>query len=111
MYLVLNVIRRFARRSQWLARRLWIIALADVALLTRSHWKRLEPEERRRLRELARKAKLRPSKNLTARERREATALLDKMGHAELAGSAMKRFVPLPGVGKTAEYAVRRSSR
>ena len=111
MYLVLNVLRRFARRSRWLARRLWIIALADIALLTRSHWKRLEPEERRRLRELIWKAKLRPSKNLSARERRQAAQLLDKMGHAELAGSAMKRFVPLPLVGKSAEYAVRRSSR
>ena len=111
MYILLNVIRRFARRSRWLARRLWIIALADVALLTRSHWKRLEPEERRRLLELARKAKLRPSKNLSARERREASQLLDKLDYAEFTGSAVKRFVPLPLVGKSAEYAVHRSTK
>jgi hypothetical protein len=111
MPVALNVVRRFARRSSWLARRLWIIALADVALLTRRHWKRLEPEERRRLGELMRKAKLRPSKNLSARERREASELLDKMGYAELAGGAVKRFVPLPLVGRTTEHVVRRTNR
>jgi len=111
MLVALNVARRFGRRSSWLARRLWIIALADVALLTRSHWKRLEPEERRRLRELIRKAKLRPSKKLSARERREASELFDKMGYAELAGGAVKRFVPLPLVGRTTEHMVRRTKR
>ena len=37
---------RFARRSRWLAQRLWLVAAAEIALISRSHWRRLEPEER-----------------------------------------------------------------
>ena len=86
--------RRLAVRSRWLARRLWVVMLADVAWTTRRHWKRLEPDERRRLFELARKSEGRPAKNLTARERREASELLDKLGHLEYAGSVAGIVLP-----------------
>jgi hypothetical protein len=74
-------------RSRWLARRLWLIAVAEGALVSWRHWKRLEPRERGRLLELAKKSKARPAKNLSKGERREAEVLLDKLGHLELAGS------------------------
>jgi hypothetical protein len=86
--------RRLAVRSRWLAKRLWVVMLADVALATRRHWKRLEPDERRRLFELARKSEGRPKRNLTARERREASELLDKLGHIEYAGSVAGIVLP-----------------
>lgn len=86
--------RRIAMRSKWLARRLWIIALADVLLTTRRHWVRLEPEDRKRLLELAKKSQGRPGKNLSARERREANDLLDEMGHIEYAGSVAGIVLP-----------------
>jgi hypothetical protein len=35
--LVGGIGRRAARRSKWLARRMWIVGLAEVALLTRWH--------------------------------------------------------------------------
>ena len=79
--------RRVAMRSRWLARRLWLIAVAEGAWVSWGHWKRLEPEERKRLLGLAKKSKGRPSKNLSKGERREAEVLLDKLGHFELAGS------------------------
>jgi hypothetical protein len=86
--------RRLAMRSKWLARRLWIIALADVLLTTRRHWVRLEPDDRRRLLELAKKSEGRPGKNLSAKERREANDLLDELGHIEYAGSVAGIVLP-----------------
>jgi hypothetical protein len=80
-------------RSRWLARRLWVIAVADVALTGRRHWKRLEPEERDRLIALARKSRGRPS-NLSPCERGEANELLDKLGHIELIGSVAAIVLP-----------------
>jgi len=85
--------RRLAMRSRWLARRLWVIAVADVALTTRRHWKRLEPEEQDRLLALARKSRGRPSR-LSGAERREASELLDKLGHVELIGSIASIVLP-----------------
>ena len=86
--------RRIAMRSKWLARRLWVIALADVLLTTRRHWVRLEPDERKRLFELAKKSEGRPGKNLSEKERREANDLLDKLGHIEYAGSVAGIVLP-----------------
>src|SRR5262245_41924955 len=77
---------RFARRSKWLAQRLWLISLAESSWAAWTHWHRLEPRERGRLVALARKSKGRPSK-LSKRERRELDGLLEKLGHAELAGT------------------------
>jgi len=94
MGLIARIGRRIASRSRWLARRLWLIAAAEVGLVARRHWKRLEPDERNRLFALARKSKGRPSRNLSASERREASGLLDKLGHLELAGSVAAIVLP-----------------
>jgi hypothetical protein len=94
--------RRLARRSEWLARRLWIVMVADVLLTSHRHWRRLDDKERARLLVLARKSKLRPDENLTARERREAKALLDKLGHIELAGNVAGIVLPFRPLSRLA---------
>jgi hypothetical protein len=86
--------RGLALRSRWLARRLWLVLVADVLLTTRRHWKRLDEDERKRAIELAKESKGRPSKNLTARERREARALLDKFNYVEYGGSVASSVLP-----------------
>jgi hypothetical protein len=98
---------RFARRSRWLAKRLWVVAAAEIALITRSHWRRLEPEERRRLIELARKSKGRPS-NLSSRERREAAKLLEKLDYAQLGGNVASTLLPFRPVGRLVEFGLGR---
>lgn len=101
--------RRVAMRSRWLARRLWVIAAADVALVTRRHWKRLDASERERLLAITRKWKGRNS-NLTAKERREAEQLLDKLGHIELAGTAAGIVLPFRPLSRLATMIVERRS-
>lgn len=86
--------RKLAMRSKWLARRLWIVIVADLLLTGRRHLQRLDDGEATRLVALAWKSQGRPSKNLSEAERREATALLDKLGHIELAGSAARIVLP-----------------
>lgn len=88
-------------RSKWLAKRLWVVMVADVLLTSRRHWQRLDGPERARLFDLAKKSKGRPKKNLTAKERREGNELLDKAGHIEYAGSVagiVLPFRPLTGL-------------
>jgi hypothetical protein len=89
-------------RSRWLAQRLWLIAAADAALVARRHWRRLEPDERERLVRLARKSGGRPSKNLSASERREADELLQKLGHVELIGSIAAIVLPFRPLSRLA---------
>lgn len=80
-------------RSRWLARRLWLVAVAESGWVAWRHWHRLEPIERRRLLSLARKSQGRPSR-LSAAERREADGLLEKLGHMELVGSVAASWLP-----------------
>jgi len=80
-------------RSKWLAKRFWIVMVADVLLTSRRHWKRLDGPERARLFDLAQKSKGRPS-NLSAKERKEGSELLDKAGHIEYAGSVAGVVLP-----------------
>jgi hypothetical protein len=94
--------RRLVLRSRWLARRLWLVMVADVGLAGRRHWKRLDPPERERLIALARKSRGRPRLNLSARERREASELLDKLGHIELAGSVAEIVLPFRPLSRIA---------
>lgn len=89
-------------RSQWLARRLWLVMVAELGWIGFRHWRRLEPDERSRLIALARKSNGRPSKNLSARERREATELLDKLGHVELVGSVAATVLPFRPLSRLA---------
>ncbi len=102
--------RRFARRSRWLAERLWLIAALEAAWMANSHWRRLDPEERARLRELARKSRGRPSK-LTERERAEASALLHKLDYAELGGNVTGIFLPFRPLARMVEFALGRVGR
>jgi hypothetical protein len=111
MGLIGGLTRRVARRSRWLAERLWFIAVAEVAWTSWGHWRRLEPDERDRLVFLARKSKGRPSKHLTERERREATELLDKLGHIELAGSIARTVLPFRPLSSSAEWYLQRRHR
>jgi hypothetical protein len=99
--------KRVLRRSRWFARRLWLIAAAEVALATYRHWRRLDPDERSRMVELVRRSKGRPSR-LTDREADELEALLEKLGHIELVGDVAAIVIPFRPVGRTIEYALRR---
>ncbi len=108
MGIVGNLGRRTLRRSRWLAERLWMVAVAEVAWSSWGHWRRLTPDERDRLVHLARKSKGRPGKHLSARERREAEDLLDKLGHIELAGSVARTLLPFRPLSSSAEWYLQR---
>jgi hypothetical protein len=111
MRLAGSIGRRFARRSRWFAERLWLIAVAEVAWTSWGHWRRLEPDERDRLVQLARKSKGRPGKNLSPRERREIEDLLDKLGHIELAGSVARTLLPFRPLSSSAQWALEHRHR
>ncbi len=102
--------RRAAARSRWLAERLWFIAAIEVAWLANRHWRRLEPDERRRLRELIRKSRGRPSR-LSPSEREEAQELIRKLDYAELGGSVATTLLPFRPVGRLVEFALGRAHR
>jgi hypothetical protein len=102
--------KRVLRRSRWFARRLWLIAAAEVVLTTYRHWRRLEPEERSRMIELVRKSKGRPSK-LSNREADELEALLEKFGHVELIGDVAAITIPFRPVSRAVEFALRRRDK
>jgi tellurite resistance protein len=74
-----------ADRGRWLARGAWLLAAAEVVLAIRNHISdRLSEKERRRMLEIVRSSKGRPS-NLSDRERKELRALLAKVEPRELA--------------------------
>jgi hypothetical protein len=78
-----------------------LLAAAQVVMLARRHWHRLEPTERRRLLTLVRVAGGRRGK-LTPGERLELARLIAKADPKLFAGLVVKQFspVPLPGLGK-----------
>jgi len=68
-----------AARARWLARGVWLLAAAEVVVAVRNHITgRLTDKERRRMVEIVRSSKGRPS-NLSDRERKELRALLAKV--------------------------------
>ncbi|HEY3192687.1 MAG TPA: hypothetical protein VGJ61_07880 [Solirubrobacterales bacterium] len=74
-----------AARGRWLARGAWLLAAAEVVLAVRNHITgRLSEKERKRMVEIVRSSKGRPS-NLSDRERRELRSLLAKVEPRELA--------------------------
>jgi hypothetical protein len=99
-----------ARRTRFLAGRLWLIAAFEIGWIARRHWRRLEPEERRRLIELARKSKGRPSK-LSERERREAAELLEKLDYAELGGNVAATVLPFRPFARLVQFGLGRPMR
>jgi hypothetical protein len=67
-----------AARGRWLARGAWLLAAAEVVVALRDHiTSRLSEKERRRMVEIVRSSRGRPS-NLSDRERRELQSLLAK---------------------------------
>ena len=101
---------RLGRRSRWLAERLWLVAAIEVAWLANSHWRRLDRNERRRLRELILKSRGRPSR-LTASERRQANELLRKLDYAELGGNVAAVLLPFRPLSRLVQPALRRVGR
>jgi hypothetical protein len=73
-----------ATRARWLARGAWLLAAAEVVVAIRDHIAgRLSERERRRMVEIVRSSKGRPS-NLSDRERKELQSLLAKVEPREL---------------------------
>jgi hypothetical protein len=72
-----------------------LLAIGEVALLARSHIRRLDPQERRRLIELLRKGRGR-SANLSVAERDDLQALIAKTEPRLFAGTAADLLSPIP---------------
>jgi hypothetical protein len=72
-----------------------LLAAGEVAMLARQHISRLTPDERRRLYELVRSGRGRPS-NLSAQERSELSVLIAKVEPRVFAGEAVERLSPVP---------------
>jgi tellurite resistance protein len=73
-----------AARGRWLARGAWLLAAAEVVVAVRDHVAtRLSERERRRMVEIIRSSKGRPS-NLSDRERKELQSLLAQVEPREL---------------------------
>jgi hypothetical protein len=85
-----------AARGKWLARGAWLLALAEVAVVVKSHFDRLDQKERNRLVEIVKTSKGRPS-NLDDKERRELRQLIEKIGPGELGRSMATRFTGFAG--------------
>jgi hypothetical protein len=99
--------RRFARRSRWIAERLWIVAAIELGWLANRHWRRLDNDERRRARELLVKSRGRPSR-LSARERREAEAILRKLDYPGFGARAAGILLPFRPAERAIEFALKR---
>jgi hypothetical protein len=85
-----------AARGRWLARGAWLLAAAEVVVAVRNHLTdRLTGKERKRMVEIVRSSKGRPS-NLSDRERRELRGLLGKVEPGELA----KKVATSPFAGR-----------
>ena len=99
--------RRFARRSRWLAERLWVIAALEIGWLAGHHWRLLDRRERHRARELLVKSHGKPSR-LTAAERREAEEILQKLDYPGFGGRAAGILLPFRPAGRAIEFALNR---
>ena len=99
--------RRFARRSRWLAQRLWVIAAIEIGWLANRHWRRLDSDERRRARELLVKSRGMPSR-LSPRERRDAERILEKLDYPGFGGRAAGILLPFRPAGRAVEFALNR---
>lgn len=74
---------------------LWLLSIGEIALLARSHIRKLEPGERRRFIELMRAGHGRAS-NLSERDREELTMLVAKAEPRLFAGSVVSKLSPVP---------------
>jgi hypothetical protein len=71
-----------------------LLALAEIAVLAREHISKLEPAEWRRVAELIKVGRGRPS-NLSARQRRELQELVAKAEPRLFAGEAVEKLAPV----------------
>lgn len=71
-----------------------LLALAEIVLIVRDHFERLEPHERRRLIELVRMGRGRRSR-LTPDEQDELANLVAKTEPRALAGEAVEKLSPV----------------
>lgn len=70
-----------------------LLAIGELLLLAREHVTRLNPQERRRVLELVRRGRGRPSR-LSGRERRELAMLIAKAEPRMFARTAAKKLIP-----------------
>jgi hypothetical protein len=87
---------RAASRGKWLTRWGALLVLAEIAVALKEHLENLTPGERRRLQQLVRKSRGRPS-NLTARERSELGRLMKKVEPRDLARRVASSVSPTAG--------------
>jgi hypothetical protein len=76
-----------------------LLAAAQVVMLARRHWHKLEPAERHRVMVLVAQTHGRP-RNLSAGERLELARLIAKADPRLFAGLLAQRFSPLPLPGR-----------
>jgi hypothetical protein len=72
-----------------------LLAIGELLLIARDHIERLDPAERRRVVELVRRGRGRPS-NLSDREREELRQLIAKAEPRLFAGEAADKLSPVP---------------
>ena len=72
-----------------------LLAAAQVLMLARRHWLRLEPDERRRVITLVRRGRG-VGHNLSVAERTELARLIGKADPRLFAGLVAQRFSPVP---------------
>jgi hypothetical protein len=95
--MVNNAVSFAAKRVPGLKRLpvLKLLAAAEIVMLARDHLELLEPEERRRIVELVRRGRGRPS-TLSAREREELAELIAKAEPRLFVGTAADKLSPVP---------------
>jgi hypothetical protein len=76
-----------------------LLAVAELVVLVREHVNKLEPHERRRLAELIRRGRGRPS-SLSARDRHELTSLLAKTEPRAFVNRAVQQVTGVPLSGR-----------
>jgi hypothetical protein len=86
-----------------------LLAIGEIALLARSHLRKLDPDERRRFVELLRAGRGR-RRNLSADERDELTRLVAKAEPRLFAGSVADKLSPVPLPRRFVQGRARRES-
>jgi hypothetical protein len=80
-----------ATRAKWLTRGAWLLAAAEALVAVRNHLNdRLDERDRRRLVEIVKTSKGRPS-NLDGRERKELQRIFEKVEPRELVKTVAAR--------------------
>jgi hypothetical protein len=83
------------------------VAAIEIGWIANRHWRRLDKDERRRARQLLVKSRGMPSR-LSARERREAEAILRKLDYPGFGGRAAGILIPFRPAERAIEFALKR---